>query len=85
MAILGTLGAGITFGGILNSTGVSENAVGLIIIVSMLLPSFIGSSFSYGAMDVNRGNGIAVWLALCWNGLILFGITAIIVIGNFVS
>lgn len=85
MAILGTLSAGITFSGILHSAGMSDNAVGLIMMASMLLPTLIGSSFSYGAMDATRGNGIAVWFALCWNAMVLSGITALTVIGVFMS
>ena len=85
MAIIGTLGAGITFSGMLYSAGISENASGLIIMASVFLPAIIGSSFGYGAMDANRDNGIIPWLALSWNALILVSMTALMVIGNFVS
>lgn len=85
MAIISTLGACIMFSGILASSGMSDNAAGLIIMASILLPALFGCSFSYGIIDKNRGNGVMVWLALGWNALLLAGMTALIFIGNFVS
>lgn len=80
LAAFATFGMALLLTGILNLVGNAE-AMGVILMFIVILPSLIGAGLGVGAYERNLRNPPALWGAVIWNSIILGLMIVLIVIG----
>lgn len=59
----------------------SQQALGMLLIFILLVPSIIGTALGVSSMERRMNNTMAMWIATIWNGLILVGFILLMIIG----
>jgi hypothetical protein len=59
----------------------SREAFGMVLMLTLPLPSLIGVALGVSSMDKRLSNSIAMWIATAWNGVILAGFILLIILG----
>ncbi len=63
----------------------SEQALGVLLMFILLVPSIVGLALGLSSMERRMGNTLAMWIATVWNGIILGGFLLLIIIGLLIK
>ncbi len=84
IAVWCTVGMGMllagTFTGYVKTPG-DRQVLGVLLSLTLLLPSIVGLALGLGSIDRRLANPQALWIATIWNGLILAAFLLLCVIG----
>ncbi|HEX9048529.1 MAG TPA: hypothetical protein VF988_15985, partial [Verrucomicrobiae bacterium] len=88
LAVWCTLMAAALMGGVFRGFArnkADQEALGMLLMLLLLVPSIIGTALGVGARDRRLANTVAMWVAIVWNAVFLVGFILLMILGMFMK